>query len=470
MRKIPYIINILLFLMLFSSCEFFFGSSDDDDYKNYTLDGSDYSDTDLDGIPDEAEVKGTTFYKLPLYDWGARTGQRDIFIHVATMDYNFSSSDYQNADAGLILQKEALDKVVAAFAAEGIAVHFDVGSTGLYDELTAVDSDAYNLSDRDNQIPYSQTIDLVNGDYLVTDYWDDSTYFPDARKNIFYYLAFGSYQTSNPGSSGISFCPGRVFLITLANWNLRFGSGWYRTLSDGSTYTFTSSQMKNLAVNYQAATIMHEFGHNLSLRHGGDQDLNYKPNYYSIMNYLYQLNGLPTIGTNEGDRYYYEQYYLDWYDYYYDSSNWSGGSISWDGFTSDWSQYLDYEKADITMNKIDFENSPYSSTFVMNYSYGNGSSLNENNLDESVGLGQSGSNALDWNGNGATFDTGLSYNINRSYDTTYSSSLYDYDDWTNLYLYYYVNNIMSGVSRSVLDENQSIETEEPPAFMLEFER
>ena len=41
----------------------------------------------------------------------------------------------------------------------------------------------------------------------------------------------------------------------------------------------------------QAATFMHELGHNLGLRHAGDRDNpNYKPNYVSIMNYLFQFD------------------------------------------------------------------------------------------------------------------------------------------------------------------------------------
>jgi hypothetical protein len=32
---------------------------------------------------------------------------------------------------------------------------------------------------------------------------------------------------------------------------------------------------------------MHELGHNLGLRHGGDEDRNCKPNYFSLMNYAY---------------------------------------------------------------------------------------------------------------------------------------------------------------------------------------
>src|SRR5262249_18161151 len=37
-----------------------------------------------------------------------------------------------------------------------------------------------------------------------------------------------------------------------------------------------------------AGAFMHELGHNLGLHHGGDEDLNYKPNYISVMNYFFQ--------------------------------------------------------------------------------------------------------------------------------------------------------------------------------------
>jgi hypothetical protein len=43
----------------------------------------------------------------------------------------------------------------------------------------------------------------------------------------------------------------------------------------------------------QASTLMHEFGHTFERRHGGDfGEPNCKPNYLSVMNYLFQLRGL----------------------------------------------------------------------------------------------------------------------------------------------------------------------------------
>jgi uncharacterized repeat protein (TIGR01451 family) len=37
--------------------------------------------------------------------------------------------------------------------------------------------------------------------------------------------------------------------------------------------------------NHDGGTIMHEYGHNLNLRHGGNENNNCKPNYVSVMNY-----------------------------------------------------------------------------------------------------------------------------------------------------------------------------------------
>jgi hypothetical protein len=56
------------------------------------------------------------------------------------------------------------------------------------------------------------------------------------------------------------------------------GSGRGRTFEDGGTF-------------------MHELGHNLGLHHGGDDDVNHKPNYLSVMNYDFQQTGIPYGAT-----------------------------------------------------------------------------------------------------------------------------------------------------------------------------
>jgi len=48
-------------------------------------------------------------------------------------------------------------------------------------------------------------------------------------------------------------------------------------------------------IQQQAGTIMHELGHNLGFRHGGNEARNFKSNYISIMNYLFQLRGIAPL-------------------------------------------------------------------------------------------------------------------------------------------------------------------------------
>jgi hypothetical protein len=107
---------------------------------------------------------------------------------------------------------------------------------------------------------------------------------PRNRKDIFHYSLFahalGYPSPSNPlvprNTSGIADGAGGDLMVTLGLW-------------DGETGT----------PFIQGSTLMHELGHNLGLRHGGVVasgliEANCKPNYQSIMNYLFQIRGLLT--------------------------------------------------------------------------------------------------------------------------------------------------------------------------------
>jgi hypothetical protein len=127
-----------------------------------------------------------------------------------------------------------------------------------------------------------------------------------------------------------------------------------------------------------AGTIMHELGHNLSLLHGGDNNIvNFKPNYNSVMNYRYQTDGVDNNCTPLGDG-------------------------------------------------------------VIDYAHGDRPPLFENNLNETQGIcGNPPGPGWDWNGDGDALDTGLSLDIN--VDPTggggdgFIGSLHDYNDWAHLY-------------------------------------
>jgi len=112
----------------------------------------------------------------------------------------------------------------------------------------------------------------VSGDRQVHDYprtFENlkSEYFTDLRDGHYFYGIIADKRV-NTNSSGIACCD--HFIVSLGD-NLNTTSFADRTKFAG--------------------TFMHELGHSLSLKHGGNQNLNRKPNYVSVMNYTYQFWG-----------------------------------------------------------------------------------------------------------------------------------------------------------------------------------
>ena len=206
-------------------------------------------DEDQDGIPDSAEVQGGTYAGLDLYAMGARAGTKNLFLEVDQMWSN---------DAGVVVQKAALQKVVDAFASHDIVVSFDAGSAFSSSFSTA----DFNLGQTDYRVPLERctTTDqstCVRNSSTRRSIYDWKDEFMDLRRRaIFHYALFAVSQNvdGSCGSSGVGELLGNDFLVTLGGCGL--------SLSD--------SDRRNATINFQAATVMHELGHNLGLRHGGD--------------------------------------------------------------------------------------------------------------------------------------------------------------------------------------------------------
>lgn len=330
-------------------------------------------DSDQDGIPDEAEVEGSTYAGLSLYDMGARVNQKDIFIEV----------DYMNSsDEGVIPREEALQKVVDAFSEKNIAIHFDAGN--LYDQAEGINPARFDLGGG-NQVPFSPGVSLgvQPGDTRASAYEIKHSNMDLARLSIFHYMLMANSQKADGsnGSSGLAELNGNDFIITLGNWNLHS----------------RNERAKNVLINFQAGTIMHELGHNLGLRHGGGDDVNNKPNYVSIMNYMYQLEGLPEIGNNEGDRY-----------YRFRNRATGQSNCNTDMTNPSTSDFLSF--------KIDYSNEV--------------TSLNEALISESIGLKQTGSASVDFNCDGL-IGTQRNLDVN---DSNSIEVLTGHDDWSSLNL------------------------------------
>jgi hypothetical protein len=323
-------------------------------------------DADADGLPDAAELSGSHFAGLDLYAMGARQGVRDLFVEIDRMD---------SSDPGLTPLREALDKAVAVFATQHVALHFDVGP--LF--APGFDSGNYNLGGG-NVVPFAKGVGMHPSASGVADLYDfKAAHLAPARRAVFYYMLFGYSQQADgsAGSSGLGEVRGNDTIITLGGYDFGTSTQWRR----------------NLLANTQAATMVHELGHNLGLRHGGDEDVNYKPNYLSIMNYLYSAWGLPSIGGDEGDR----------YDLTTSCSLW---------FLSE------------------LENSPIGSPaqFVIDFSHGEGADIDEQHVRESDGLGHAQSVAVDFDCSGG-IEHEYAADLNNDGRL---STLHDHDDWANL--------------------------------------
>ncbi|MFO0550624.1 MAG: hypothetical protein U0271_19680 [Polyangiaceae bacterium] len=367
------------------------------------------TDDDDDGIPDQAERPGGTYAGLDLYAMGLREGQPDILIEIDWMD---------SGDVGTTPRREALEKVVAAFAPHGIAVHFDAGS--LFG--ASFDPASFNLGGG-NPVTYSLTLTLNTpfpGQPTVYEYKAEN--FDIRRQGVAHYALFGSSQEADgsQGSSGYAELPGNDLIITLGGWELSDA-----TLAD-----------RTELYNLQAATLMHELGHNLNLHHGGGTDINGKPNYISIMNYAYQLYGLPVIGTpDEGDRYALDENYNYGFDCgLFDSSELVRG--------------------------------PFDPEMLIDYSDGSGAQLDETAVFEPDGLGRVNSAPVDFDCDGSATQTiaaDLNFNGNQN------ANLNDYDDWSNIVLVF--RRVYDGSDTGfdpVSDDRQPVALEHapPPAMLL----
>jgi hypothetical protein len=126
----------------------------------------------------------------------------------------------------------------------------------------------------------------------IEDYCDVPGYtcerrFDRSRKDMFRYALFahalGLPTSEDPASpdfhvprtnTGVGDFPGGDVMVTLGGFADHDG------LPVGTPFM-------------QASTLMHELGHNMERRHGGEAlEPNCKPSYLSVMNYLYQLRGL----------------------------------------------------------------------------------------------------------------------------------------------------------------------------------
>ena len=241
-------------------------------------------DTDGDGLCDDWEKNGLTvtvngipvFVNLPAM--GADPKHKDIFIQA---DYMVGSHSHKP-------KPEAITTVSDAFAnapvnnpdgTTGVTLHVDCGADCTMNPKTG---DTWGALSQAHSLPHQDSLGSSPGGdlYIWTDFNQlRSANFDASRRPVFHYVVFAHDLGGLGQTSGITRdTPGSDFIVSLGSWDAQVGT-----------------------ISQQAGTFMHELGHNLSLRHGGGDDVNRKPNYLSVMNYLFQTTGGLFINGTQGN-------------------------------------------------------------------------------------------------------------------------------------------------------------------------
>ena len=312
-------------------------------------------DADNDGLLDiwessTSEIKDPTGQALPrLQQMGASAQHKDVFVEIGylktngTVIYGTGAEAKEKPAHSHFPPLDALKQVALAFKdspvtnpdnVQGVNVHFDVGNTYQRDPTDPVNPNGVPsyilpaglaLGGRSvsetaacpgpgdtivecPQIPspgryvmpgqypnYPGTVGWKTGFRF---YRDEILGFSRARKDIFRYALFvhalGIPKEENEFLPGTT-TPNPAFHIPRTNTGVADWAGGDHLVAMGA---FDDSDGLPVGTPFmQASTLMHEWGHNFGRRHGGDLfELNCKPQYFSVMNYMYQLRGLLDVG------------------------------------------------------------------------------------------------------------------------------------------------------------------------------
>jgi hypothetical protein len=256
-------------------------------------------DTDGDGLPDEWEKNGITIEGefLDLKAMGANPMHKDIFIHA---DWMLHPNDSGLFPLPLHPNPQSIKKVIEAFKAApvenpdkkpGITLHIDLGPDSVMDPVTGKKwTETYSKVTQ--PIPFSEiTGSMEEGGYrwIDTDFYKKHNFEPSKRRPVFHWVVFGNALPISLPAHGIARgTPGADMVVA--------GGALRKALQEDQpdlVNTFYNDAFDRVWSDWVAATLMHELGHTLGLKHGGHDEVNRKPNYLSLMNYVFYPTGVP---------------------------------------------------------------------------------------------------------------------------------------------------------------------------------
>ncbi len=250
------------------------GFDSDDRFAVGTFGGGDI---DGDGIPDRVELDGIRDDDGKLVEgWdldalGASPCRPDVLVEVDYMDASGAATDphVHKPDPKAITDVEtAFDRAPVDPVVEDCPYAGQITGGGI--GLHVVVDDAVDEQDE---------LDGATGFEAAK---ADGGNFDDALDPYVHYSLWG-HELKNDKVDGLA-----DFTADDQDFFLALGSGAGKVGSQ----------------DHQASTFMHELGHALGLGHGGGDAVNQKPNYLSVMNYSFAVEGSPEFGVPlaNGDR------------------------------------------------------------------------------------------------------------------------------------------------------------------------
>ena len=210
----------------------------------------------------DTDSNGTIDLDLPAM--GARVDHKDIFVEMDCMPPHC----YDDSTIERVVDAFGVAPVPNPDGHTGITLHVDNGADSVMDPAT--DAPWGGRSEAEG-ITHQDVLGTTTGG--VYDWSEFETlkqaHFKPEREQAFHYVI--SAHESTPSAAGIS--RGVV------------GGASDLIVSQGRTVGGTDTTIGD--DDFRANTFMHELGHNLGLHHGGSDDVNYKPNYLSVMNYVF---------------------------------------------------------------------------------------------------------------------------------------------------------------------------------------
>jgi hypothetical protein len=215
-----------------------------------------YVDSNCNGVRDVGDLD------LP----GADPSRPDIYLQYDYMDGTATVGHSHEPSPA------AIQAVVDAFDRQGIALHVERGEALPHSTV----------------VTFDPVVPACAGDDAVYFFDVKAAHFDPVRRPVYHYAVFGHYVTCDSVEHCSNGCGTRVNPFGLAGKAELLGNDFI--VSFGVYFDFGTVP----SVETEAGTTMHELGHNLWLRHAGDDDLpEFKPNFLSVMNNNFIFTGIP---------------------------------------------------------------------------------------------------------------------------------------------------------------------------------